>query len=110
MITRIFVGLLGLMFMAALGGCALFDKAAAPAFDVLATGIDKACADGLSPLAIEARKQAVAAINERTTVGNHTASDCDSDGLPDFDVDADGMPVMASGAAAGAGPPAEGVP
>jgi hypothetical protein len=73
-----------------LGGCAARDAG----LDAIARGIDEACERGMSSLAMEARKQAVKDINERTHVGNHTASDCDSDGLPDFAIDAGGLPVM----------------
>ena len=46
-----------------------------PAADVIARGIDEACERGMDPLAMEARRATVAAINSATTVGNHTASD-----------------------------------
>lgn len=61
--------------------------------DITARGIDEACARGLGVLAIEARKQVVRDVNARTATGNHTASDCDSDGQPDFAIDANGIPL-----------------
>lgn len=64
--------------------------------DVTARGIDEACEEGMSSLAIEGRKQVVRDINSRTVVGNHTPSDCDSDGLPDFEIDANGVPLPTS--------------
>ena len=67
-----------------------------PAADVIARGIDEACERGMDPLAMEARRATVASINSATTVGNHTASDCDSDGLPDFEIDAGGAPLPGS--------------
>lgn len=82
---------LGVAFF--LTGCALFDQVVEPAAGAIARGIDEACTRGLTPLAIEARKEIVAEINARTAVGNHTPSDCDSDGLPDFAIDSDGTPV-----------------
>lgn len=84
--------------MAALGA-AFFMSACAilqPAADVIARGIDEACERGMDPLALEARKATVASINAATVIGNHTPSDCDSDGLPDFEIDASGAPVPAS--------------
>ncbi len=77
-------------------GCAVLDRVVEPATSAVARGIDEACARGTSPLGVEARREIVAAINARTTVGNHTASDCDSDGLPDFEIDPAGLPVPAS--------------
>lgn len=91
-----------MLAMAALGavffmsGCAVFDRVIDPAASVVARGIDEACEHGTTPLAIEARRDIVAEINGRTTVGNHTPSDCDNDGLPDFEIDADGVPVPVS--------------
>lgn len=88
--------------MAALGAaflmsaCGVLQQVTEPATHVIARGIDEACADGITPLAIEARKATVAAINAKTTVGNHTPSDCDGDGEPDFPIDASGAPVPAS--------------
>ncbi len=76
-------------------GCALFDRVVEPAAGLVARGIDKACEQGTTPLAIEARREIVAEINGKTTIGNHTPSDCDSDGLPDFEIDASGTPVPA---------------
>ena len=67
-----------------------------PATSVIARGIDEACERGMDPLALEARKATVAQINAATMVGNHTPSDCDSDGMPDFAIDADGIPLPAS--------------
>lgn len=64
--------------------------------DGIARGIDKACEHGTTPPAIEARRDIVAEINGRTTIGNHTPSDCDNDGLPDFEIDASGAPVPTS--------------
>ncbi len=78
-----------------IGGCAMLTPVVEPATDVVARGIDEACARGASPLGVEARRELVAAINSKTEVGNHTPSDCDGDGLPDFDIDADGKPVPA---------------
>ena len=88
--------------MAALGaaffvsGCAVFERVVEPATGAVARGIDEACVRGTSPLGVEARREIVAAINAQTTIGNHTPSDCDSDGLPDFEIDAGGIPVPAS--------------
>ena len=76
-------------------GCAAVDQVVEPAAGAVARGIDEACARGTTLLAIEARKGVVAEINSRTEVGNHTPSDCDGDGLPDFAIDAEGMPVLA---------------
>ena len=70
-------------------GCAALESAAG----VVAKAIDEGCERGLDPLALEARRATVASINERTMVGNHTPSDCDGDGKPDFEIDADGMPI-----------------
>ncbi len=67
-----------------------------PAADVVATVIDEACERGMDPLAMEARRATVASINAATNVGNHTPSDCDSDGEPDFAIDPGGIPVPAS--------------
>lgn len=53
--------------------------------------VDEGCA--LGALGMAARVDAVREINARTTNGNYTASDCDSDGQPDFDIDANGQPV-----------------
>ena len=75
-----------------MSGCGVLQ----PAADVIARGIDEACEIGLDPLALEARRATVASINAATVVGNHTPSDCDSDGLPDFAIDTDGIPVPAS--------------
>ena len=55
--------------------------------------VSEGCQAGTSPLAIEGRKEAVAEINQRTTTGNYTASDCDEDGEPDFDINPDGTVV-----------------
>ena len=79
-----------------MSGCAVFDRVIEPAVGAVARGIDKACEQGTTPLAIEARRDIVGEINSRTTIGNHTPSDCDHDGLPDFEIDADGLPVPAS--------------
>lgn len=76
-----------------MSGCAIFERVVEPATAVTARGIDEACARGTSPLGVEARREIVAAINAKTNIGNHTPSDCDSDGLPDFAIDADGIPV-----------------
>lgn len=65
-------------------------------YGTLARGVDEACERGMDPLAIEARKRLVEQINSRTVVGNWTASDCDSDGLPDFDIGPDGLPLPAT--------------
>ena len=73
----------------ALMGCEVVDTGT----DVLARGIDEACERGMTTLAIEGRKEIVREINEKTTIGNHTPSDCDSDGLPDFVIDANGIPI-----------------
>lgn len=75
-----------------MSGCGLLQ----PAAEVIARGIDEACERGLDPLALEARRATVASINAATVVGNHTPSDCDGDGLPDFAIDAGGAPVPAS--------------
>ena len=81
---------LALMGIFMLAGCELADTGT----DVLARGIDEACERGMTPLGIEGRKQIVAEINAKTMVGNHTPSDCDSDGMPDFAIDANGIPIM----------------
>lgn len=70
-------------------GCTVVDTGT----EVIARGIDEACQRGMDPLAMETRKTLVREINEKTVTGNHTPSDCDNDGLPDFDIDADGLPV-----------------
>ena len=75
-----------------MSGCGVLQ----PAAEVIARGIDEACERGLEPLGLEARRAAVASINAATVVGNHTPSDCDGDGLPDFAIDAGGAPVPAS--------------
>ena len=88
-----------LTLAAAALGAAFFMSACSvlqPAADVIARGIDEACERGTTPLAMEARKATVASINAATNVGNHTPSDCDSDGLPDFAIDASGLPVSGS--------------
>ena len=79
-----------------LGGCAIVDRVLEPATGAVARGIDRACSEGTSTLGVEARREIVAAVNAKTTVGNHTPSDCDGDGLPDFEIDADGIPVPTS--------------
>ena len=79
-----------------MSGCAVIEGVVEPATGAVARGIDRACREGRSPLGIEARREIVAAINAETTVGNHTPSDCDGDGLPDFEIDADGLPVPSS--------------
>lgn len=62
------------------------------ATDVIARAIDKGCEHGMTPTGLEGRKAAVEDINSKTETGNHTPSDCDSDGLPDFEIDEDGIP------------------
>ncbi len=75
-----------------LGACGI-EKVLEPAADVTARIIDEGCESGTSDFALEGRKEFVAEVNSRTEVGNYTPSDCDSDGLPDFEIDANGMPV-----------------
>ena len=66
-----------------------------PVSQTLARGIDETCQRfNANPLvAMPSRMQAVGSINAFTTVGNYTAADCDSDGMPDFDIDANGQPL-----------------
>lgn len=76
-----------------LSGCAVYDAVAEPTAGVIAKGIDRACESGTGLLAMEARKAFVAEINSKTVVGNHTPTDCDNDGVSDFNIDANGMPL-----------------
>ncbi|MGI9489295.1 MAG: hypothetical protein ACR2RF_26085 [Geminicoccaceae bacterium] len=66
-----------------------------PVTQTLAKGVDEACAQfNANPLtALPLRKQTVGSINALTTNGNYTAADCDSDGQPDFEIDANGQPL-----------------
>ena len=75
----------------ALAGCS--EQGKETLYGTIARGVDEACERGMSPLAIEGRKEAVREINSRTVTGNHTPSDCDSDGEPDFAMDANGVPL-----------------
>lgn len=77
----------------ALSGCAVYDAVVQPTAGVIAKAIDHACESGTTPLAMQARRSFVAEINSKTTVGNHTPTDCDDDGLSDFEIDANGMPL-----------------
>lgn len=79
--------------IALLSGCGVKEKVVDTSTTAIAKGIDEACERGMSPLGIEARKTIVDEINAKTNVGNHTPSDCDSDGLPDFAIDNDGLVV-----------------
>ncbi|MGI9507553.1 MAG: hypothetical protein ACR2RE_31325, partial [Geminicoccaceae bacterium] len=77
-----------------LGGCYLAG-CGGPVTQGLARGVDEACERfNLNPaISMPSRMQAVGAINALTTTGNYTAADCDSDGMPDFDIDANGQPL-----------------
>lgn len=75
----------------AMAGCT--ERGEDVAYGAAARVVDEGCGLGASPLGMEGRMKAVDEINERTTVGNYTASDCDLDGLPDFDIGPDGMVV-----------------
>ena len=77
----------------ALSGCAVYDAVVEPTAGVIAKGIDRACESGNSLLAMEARRGLVAEINSKTQIANHTPTDCDGDGLPDFNIDANGQPL-----------------
>lgn len=74
---------------------ALVSGCGGAATQTLARGVDRACEEfNANPLtSLPLRKQAVGAVNLLTTQGNHTASDCDNDGMPDFDIDANGQPI-----------------
>lgn len=84
---------LPLGFLLVLPACEITGQAVDWSTGALATAIDEACERGMTPLAIEGRKGLVAEINEKTSTGNHTPSDCDNDGLPDFAIDENGIPV-----------------
>lgn len=77
----------------ALIGCDALDAVVDTTTGAAATVVDRACENGMSPAAMEARKDIVDEINSKTTVGNHTPSDCDGDGLGDFEIGPDGMVV-----------------
>lgn len=79
-----------LLIGGSLAGC---DTVVGTTTGAAATVVDRACANGMSALAVEARKDLVDEINSKTTVGNHTPSDCDGDGLGDFPIGPDGMVV-----------------
>lgn len=66
-----------------------------PVTQTLARGVDEACAQfNANPMiAMPSRMQSVGAINALTMTGNYTAADCDSDGQPDFEIDANGQPL-----------------
>lgn len=82
-----------LLIGGSLAGCAAFDTVVGTTTGAGATVVDRLCESGMSPLAVEARMDAVDEINSKTTVGNWTATDCNKDGLPDFDIGPDGMVV-----------------
>lgn len=77
----------------ALSACAAFDTVVDTTTGAAATVVDRACAGGMGIAAIEVRKDIVDEINAKTTVGNHTPSDCDGDGVGDFEIGPDGMVV-----------------
>ena len=66
-----------------------------PVTQTLARGVDEACQQfNANPLvAMAARQQTVASINALTTIGNYTPADCNNDGQPDFEIDANGIPI-----------------
>lgn len=83
---KMMLPLLAVLLVTACGG---------PVTSTLAKGVDEACAQfNANPLtALPLRKQTVGAINALTTNGNYTAADCDLNGEPDFDIDANGQPL-----------------
>ena len=85
--------LIPIIAAATLSACQVAEQAIDVSTGALATGIDAACQGGMTPLAVEARRELVREINEKTTIGNHTPSDCDNDGVPDFNIDANGIPI-----------------
>lgn len=85
--------LIPLLAALSLMGCEFTDTIVGTTTGAAATVVDRACASGMSPLAVEARMDAVDEINAKTTVGNWTPTDCDGDGMPDFEIGADGMVV-----------------
>ena len=66
-----------------------------PVTQTLAKGVDEACEQfNRNPaISMPSRMQTVGSINSFTTQGNYTAADCDNDGQPDFDIDANGQPL-----------------
>ena len=77
----------------ALSGCEAFDAVVDTTTGAAATVVDRACAGGMGPTAMALRMDTVDEINAKTTIGNHTPTDCDNDGLPDFEIGPDGMVV-----------------
>lgn len=85
--------LIPLLTALALTGCEAIDAVVDTTTGAAATVVDRACAGGMTIAAVEARKNLVDEINSKTTVGNHTPSDCDGDGVGDFEIGADGMVI-----------------
>lgn len=77
----------------ALSGCEALDAVVDTTTGAAATVVDRSCASGMGIAAIEVRKDLVDEINSKTTIGNHTPSDCDGDGVSDFQIGPDGMVV-----------------
>lgn len=85
--------LIPLLAALSLGACEALDAVVDTTTGAAATVVDRACASGMTAAALELRKDTVDEINSKTTVGNHTPTDCDADGLPDFEIGPDGMVV-----------------
>lgn len=83
--------LIPLLAAVVLAGCT--ERSEDIAYGSAARIVDEGCERGTSVIGTEARMNAVDEINERTTVGNYTASDCDLNGQPDFEIGPDGMVV-----------------
>lgn len=81
------------MLGVALMACDALDAVVDTTSGAAATVVDRACSGGMSLAAIEARKDLVDEINSKTTIGNHTPTDCDNDGMPDFEIGSDGMVI-----------------
>lgn len=76
-----------------LSACEALDAVVDTTTGAAATVVDRACANGMGIAAVEVRKDLVDEINSKTTIGNHTPSDCDGDGASDFPIGPDGMVV-----------------
>lgn len=85
--------LIPLLAVLALSGCAITDTVVGTTTGAAATVVDRLCESGMSSLAVEARMDAVDEINSQTETGNWTATDCDGDGVGDFEIGPDGMVV-----------------
>lgn len=85
-------------YLIPLVAAAILSACGGPITQITALAVDEACTQfNANPLlAMPSRMQAVGAINVLTTTGNYTAADCDSDGEPDFAIDANGVPLPAA--------------